>query len=134
MSSTDDLISIAEFRARHGLPDTTEYALSPDGRNAYMVWVPVTFRLTRGWLWIGPDAGGFTRIIPDRRYREGQAAFKGLCRADIPAADVINATSTPDMETTDVLHAAAETMSPIRVVTRHGNTVVFVPAPEGPAK
>ncbi|MFV2195265.1 hypothetical protein [Nocardiopsis sp. LOL_012] len=46
-----------------------------------------------------------------------------------PPVEEIHATSTPDMETVDMLHAAAERMAPIAVTTRHGQRVLFTPAP-----
>lgn len=132
--SDNDAVSITEFRERHGLPDTAVYALSPDGGNSDGVWVPDAFRTPRGWSWSGVGPKDFSKIGPDARYREGKAAWADLQRADLPAAEVIHATSTDDADIAVMLLSAAERMGPVKIV-RHDGTVVFTPAPtttEGP--
>ncbi|WP_160051209.1 hypothetical protein [Nocardiopsis sp. FR26] len=132
MSSNNDPISIEEFRNRHGLPATTEFALSHSGGRGYTVWVPRSTDIPRGWSSAGSYTDGFQKLRPHGNYREGKAAGNDLVHADIPRAEEIHANLADDMEIADKLLAAAERMGAIVVTRRDGSQVVFTPAPTSP--
>ncbi|MEE2040098.1 hypothetical protein Q8791_23045 [Nocardiopsis sp. CT-R113] len=135
MSSSNDPISIEQFRERHELPVGTALALTPGGRRDCAVWIPDDIAIPHGWVSTGNLTSQYRKIRPHEYRSAGQAAFDDLNRMEAPAPEVINATSTPDMETAYMVLAAAERMGPIEVTRHDGTTVVFTPAPtKGPRR
>ncbi|MFE7462334.1 hypothetical protein ACWFMI_24900 [Nocardiopsis terrae] len=124
-----DRVSIEQFRARYGLPEGTTLALTPDGRRERAVWVPAATGTPDAWVYTGEATDGFRKVRPNEYRNAGKDAFDDLDRMEALGAEIIHATSTHHEDIADMLLAAAERMGPVRVITRHGNTVVFVPAP-----
>lgn len=122
-------ITIDEFRARYGLPEGTRWALLPSGVFGYAVWVPEGTTTPPGWTWAGNSSTGHKQIGPRPDHPAAAKAYEDMKRADVPAAELVHATSTGDMEIAATLLAAAEGMGAVEVITRTGRRVVFTPAP-----